>query len=143
MRLRTSAAIHAATALLCLAAGCDSAAVGAHPGPTAAATVTLDDRSPARTVTVTVGSTVDLVLHSTYWSALRSSAPHTLQPIGAAVTSAAPGCVPGQGCGTVTARFLAAAAGRVVLSATRTVCGEALPCAPGQRSFAVTVLITG
>ncbi|WP_042394591.1 hypothetical protein [Streptacidiphilus carbonis] len=141
MRPRAPATLLLITALLG-PAGCGSAGTGTHTAPTAAPTVTLDDRSSGRTVTIPAGGTVDLVLHSTYWSGPRSSAPDALQPLGTALTSPAPGCVPGQGCGTVTARFQARTTGRATLTATRTTCGEALLCTPAQRTFTATVLIT-
>lgn len=107
----------------------------------------LSEQADGGSVTVTAGATVRLVLHSTFWAAPRSSAPDRLAPVAAASSapSTGPGCRPGSGCGTVTADFLArgaATAATVRLTSTRTSCGEAVRCRPGQADFTVTVVIS-
>ncbi len=57
------------------------------------------------------------------------------------VTPATGHCVAGQGCGTVSATWTAVAAGTATVTAGRTVCGEALACGPGQRTYRVTVTV--
>ncbi|MFC6599119.1 hypothetical protein [Kitasatospora paranensis] len=122
-------------------AGSSPAAGSAGPA-TSPPTTTLDEQANHSTVTVKVGSTIRIVLHSTYWSAVTSSAPHLLAPTAAPSVSAASPCPPGGGCGTLTQTFLARAAGPVELTAQRTSCGEAKPCLPDQRTLAITVDIT-
>ncbi|WP_441247929.1 hypothetical protein [Kitasatospora sp. McL0602] len=143
----------AAVALTLLAlAGCGSTAtpqgptpsgVTASGGTSAPAVVTLDEHADRTTVDVAVGTVVRIDLHSTYWSGVTSSAPQLLQPVGAPSTSPSPGCHPGGGCGTVSSAFRAAAPGPAQLTAERTSCGEARPCAADQRTFTVTVRVTG
>ncbi|MGF1431571.1 hypothetical protein [Kitasatospora sp. LaBMicrA B282] len=110
--------------------------------PPAAVTLDLSDHADHATVRTTVGATVRVTLHSTYWSAASSSAPDVLAPSGSPTSVPSPGCVPGAGCGTVSTAFTARAAGTAVLTATRTTCGEALACAPDQRTYTVTVTVT-
>ena len=146
--------VPAITALLF--AGCSGA-----PGPLPAATVTVTPRpavSPTasskqditvsesddgRTLHVSVGQRVVLLLHSTYWMIDGSSDPAAIQPDGDATASPAPGCVPGAGCGTVSEVFVAVRPGVATLRASRTSCGEALACTDGQGSFAVSLTVTG
>ena len=66
-----------------------------------------------------------------------------LRPQGDPAYAPAPGCVPGGGCGTVTATYGAVHAGRVTVTANRTSCGEALRCSPEQGSFTVAVVVSG
>ncbi|MFG2905462.1 hypothetical protein ACGF13_10440 [Kitasatospora sp. NPDC048286] len=147
MNPRRPAALALAAALLSLT-GCASTGTGpstpattsATPGP---ATVTVDEHADRTTVRIAVGATLTLALHSTYWSAATSSAPEVLAADGAPSTAPSPSCRPGGGCGTVTAAFTARAAGTARLTATRTSCGEALNCPPGQRSYEVTVDVEG
>ncbi|MFR9791554.1 hypothetical protein ACL07V_23340 [Streptomyces sp. MB22_4] len=146
----------ASTALCCCAvlgtavlAGCGphGAARAAAPSATAGGrrTVTLDERADHTTVTVGVGTTVRVELHSTYWASFGSSAPRLLAPAGppSSAPSTGPSCHPGGGCGTDTADFVARAAGTADLTSSRTTCGEAEPCAPDRRTFTVTVEISG
>ncbi|MDH6123735.1 hypothetical protein [Kitasatospora sp. GP82] len=129
-------------ALLALA-GCASGTPSVAPPMTLAPTpVVLDETADRTTVRVAVGTGVRIDLHSTYWSAVTSSAPTVLRPSGAASTQAVPSCRPGSGCGAVTSDFVAAEAGSAVLTAQRTSCGEALACPPDSRSFTVTVQVT-
>lgn len=96
-------------------------------------------------VTVAVGTTISVVLHSTYWSAPASSNQRIVGPAGpATVTPASPGtCLPGIGCGTVTSIFVARAIGDAVLTAGRTVCGEALNCSGADKSWNVVIQVRG
>jgi hypothetical protein len=123
---------------LCVTAEGVSAAVAA-----ATATRSLNESANHRAVKVKRGTMLLVTLHSTYWSfqALSGSA---LRAKGKPVTVPAPmgTCVPGGGCGTVTARFVAHADGSATISASRTSCGEALLCQPSQRTFTVKVKVT-
>lgn len=96
------------------------------------------------TVTVHVGGGLRVDLDSTYWTILGSSDSAVLAPAGPVEhvgQGANSSCVPGAGCGSVAQTFTARAAGRAVVSAHRTICGEALACLPGKRTFTVTVIV--
>jgi len=112
--------------------------------PAHATAVQLSEGANQTTISVTRGSTITVVLRSTYW---------TIDPPGGPVLFAAgpqsyapgQGCgatVPGSGCGTVTLVVRAAAAGTAMLTANRTSCGEALRCTPDQSTWRVTVRVT-
>ncbi|MEV4561338.1 hypothetical protein AB0K51_30735 [Kitasatospora sp. NPDC049285] len=146
---KTTAALGCAALALVALTGCGSTATSA-PGTSAAGstaatagrTVALDESADRTRITVGPGTTVRVDLHSTYWSAVTSSAPDRLAPAGAPATSASPSCRPGAGCGTVTTAFTALAAGSARLTAQRTSCGEAKPCPPDQQTFTVDVEVT-
>ena len=115
------------------------------PVPTTApggAGLVLTDADNGRAVTASVGTHVTVVLASTYWIIDTTSGGPALRSDGPPVTDPRLAhCVPGQGCGTVTAPFTAVTSGTAVLSASRTVCGEALACSPAQRSYRVSVTV--
>ncbi|MFD7449137.1 hypothetical protein [Kitasatospora sp. NPDC059827] len=140
-------ALGCAAALLALT-GCGSTGASAPASPTALVTikpaaVTADEKANHTTVKATVGATVSVELQGTYWSAATSSAPEVLSPVGSPTTAPSPSCRPGGGCGTVITSFTARTAGTAHLTASRTVCGEALNCTPKQRGYDVTVEVTG
>ncbi|WP_370084951.1 hypothetical protein [Streptacidiphilus sp. MAP12-16] len=114
------------------------------PAPSPYSTLTLTEHATGTTVSIPVGDTVRLVLNSTYWAPPISSAPNVLSPVGRPMTAtgSGPGCHPGSGCGTVTARFVARTAGTARLTSSRTSCGEAMACTPAQATFTVTVVVT-
>jgi hypothetical protein len=118
-----------------------SGAASTPAGP--AATIDLAEADNGRTLAVSVGATVALVLHNTYWTVQGSSNPSVLAPLGQPVYSGAGSvkCIPGTGCGTVTATFKAVAQGHAIVSASRTSCGEVLPCTGGAGTFEVTVVV--
>src|SRR5207302_4854531 len=97
------------------------------------------------TVSLRTGGTLRVVLHSTYWQFDPASDPTVLRSTGDPTSSPDPpgSCVPGGGCGTVTATFQALRAGRAVVTAHRTSCGEALRCTGRQGSYTVTVVVSG
>jgi hypothetical protein len=107
--------------------------------------VALTEGDRGRVVTVAVGTTVSVVLHSTYWSPAMSSDQRVLAPSGApAVVPASPGtCLPGVGCGTVTSTFVARADGEARLTAGRTTCGEARACSSPDATWEVVIQVTG
>ncbi|MER5638374.1 hypothetical protein ABT095_15615 [Kitasatospora sp. NPDC002227] len=125
------------------------AAPSATAPTTAPAPVALDEHAEGTTVHVTVGTPVTVTLHSTYWSPPASSDLKLLIPtarVGGPMTAtptatATPTCHPGGGCGTVSATYYAHTPGTAQLTAHRTSCGEAKPCAPDQQNFTVTVVI--
>ena len=120
---------------------CGSATAGGK-GPSSRS-VTLSERNNGRIVTVARGTPLVLRLHRTYWRIRGSSNPAVVRQTGPQQTRAVlpPRCLPGMGCGTASAPFEALHAGRARLSATRTICGEALRCSPAQRRYAVVILV--
>jgi predicted secreted protein len=112
---------------------------------TVAHAVTATNTDNGHTITIANGGTLTVRLDSTYWrfgtntssAALRSAG----QPTVTAMPMTATNCVPGQGCGTVTAIFQAVAPGKAVVTATRTTCGEAMACTPAQAAYQLTVLV--
>lgn len=120
------------------------------PGPHVSASArssgsTVSEASNGKVITVRRGTTVTLVLHSTYWSIDGSSDPAVLDARRAQQHHPDPPgtCVPGVGCGTVSQQFNAHATGTAHLSASRTSCGEALACRQDQTHYDVTVRVTG
>ncbi|HEY2704356.1 MAG TPA: hypothetical protein VGL20_11750 [Candidatus Dormibacteraeota bacterium] len=107
--------------------------------------VTAADADNGKTITVRSGGRVTLKLASTYWTVRGSSDPKVLHQLGKTSTQPAkPGaCVPGQGCGTVTATFVAMHRGTADVTATRTTCGEAMLCSPAQGSYVIHVVVAG
>lgn len=107
----------------------------------------LDEHSNGRIVRVASGTVVTVVLHSTYWHFGPGPAGTVLAAMGPPSPSARPpggsSCMPGMGCGTVTAVFRAAASGTAVIRASRLSCGEALRCRASQGRFAVTIVVRG
>ncbi|MDH6114847.1 uncharacterized protein YceK [Kitasatospora sp. MAP12-15] len=137
---RTAAASFALLAL----AGCGSTATVTAGSPSTApspAVVALDEHANHTTVDVAVGATIRIDLHSTYWSGVTSSATQLVQPIYTPSSSLSPSCRPGGGCGTVSSSFVARTAGSAQLTSQRSSCGEAMPCAPDQRTFTVTIKV--
>src|SRR5262245_63684938 len=95
-----------------------------------------------RTVHISIGDRIRLVLGSAYWKIHDSSAPSVLQKVGPTTfVAAAQSCPPGVGCGSQRALFKALAPGRAILSAHRSACGEALQCTGGRDRFRLTVVV--
>jgi hypothetical protein len=138
----------AALATGCAAAGTPAPVTSSSPAPPPTDTIggkllVLDEHAKGKTVTATVGTSVELILHNSYWDINSSSNPKVLAEIGEPTQlPATPTCAAGMGCNPVQATFTAMTPGTAVLSASRTSCGEALLCAPGQRHFQVTVVVT-
>jgi hypothetical protein len=114
------------------------------PAPSRA-TIQVGDGDNGRTLTVPVGSTVTLVLASTYWQVQGSSDPAVLSLVTGPTASGAgmTACVPGAGCGTVTAVFGALASGKASITAARTTCGEAMRCTGSAGAYTVTLVVGG
>jgi hypothetical protein len=138
----------AATLLAVLVvAGCSSSGSGGNgSGGHTPSTVTVGDADNGYTIHVDVGDTLVVRLASTYWTyaparpaGLVQSAPPA---VASASTSAGSRCVPGQGCGTMTEKYVARATGQVTIAADRTSCGEALRCTAGAGSFRITLVIS-
>jgi hypothetical protein len=137
-------------AAVLLLAGCHSSSPGTAAGshgsgrtPGGARTVAASEPDNGDTITMAVGDMLVVMLHNTYWrfaalsqaAALRSTGPSSI------VTSKVTGCVPGQGCGTVRESFRAVTAGRVVVTASRTSCGEARRCTGAAGSYRLAVVV--
>ena len=142
----------AALAALVLAAGCagpqdaplagPTTAPGSPGQPSATTHVRLSEASRGRTVRVSVGDRLLLVLHNTYWRVDRPRG-DVLRQVGEQqdVPAGTGACRPGVGCGTVRVRFDAVGRGTQRLTASRTTCGEAMACPPGEGAFAVVVVV--
>jgi hypothetical protein len=132
--------------LAAIVVGAGLAACGGIPGtqsidPSAASTVTQADNG--RSVPMHVGQSLVVQLNNTYWMINGSSDPGVLAPQGSVQVASSPGgCVPGQGCGTVTANFRAIRAGHSLVTGSRRICGEVVLCRPDQRMFSVTVQVS-
>jgi hypothetical protein len=118
------------------------------PGATPAASTSnqqVNEADNGQTVTVTVGSFVTLQLGNTYWQVAASSDSAVLVlASGPTASGAGPSaCLPGMGCGTVTAVFRAVAPGSATVSASRTTCGEALLCTGSAGAYEVTIVVSG
>ena len=95
-----------------------------------------------RTVAVVPGVRLVVALDSTYWTFRPVAPAGVLRAVGPPqIVPRLSHCVPGQGCGTVTAEFLATGTGTATIEATRTSCGEALRCTPAQGDYRVQVLV--
>lgn len=113
--------------------------------PQVQVSVVLDEHANRTDVQVHVGSRVELLLHSDYWTIHGSSQPAVLEQNGPTLQlpRTPPNCAPGLGCNPLEALFTALRPGHAVINASRTTCGEALPCLPDQRTYTVTVTVTG
>ena len=100
------------------------------------------EQDNGKSVSLRTGESLTVILHNTYWNLTGSSDPTVLLQIGSAITSPDIGkCLPGVGCGTVTATFKAVGPGKAEVTASRTSCGEALRCSPDQSTFDLIVVI--
>jgi hypothetical protein len=112
--------------------------------------VTVDAAGQTRAVTLLVGQTLTVRVHSTYWQFHTPPNPAVLRSVGAPKVGPdtacpdspgrGPGVVPGSGCGTLSAAFVAAGRGTSSVRASRTTCGEALRCVPTQ-TYHLTVTV--
>jgi len=105
----------------------------------------VSDGSNGKTVHVTVGERVKLILSSTYWRVHGSSSNAVLAQSGRARLLPRPkSCpkIPGLGCVPFETTFTARAKGTAVITASRQTCGEALACQPPQEHFRVTVVVS-
>jgi hypothetical protein len=109
---------------------------------TAGSAATATGTDNGRTLTLKRGQWLQIVLASTYWHFQTSSNPAVLRLDGRPQVNPQPsGCVPGAGCGTATANYLALTAGSAVVTATRTSCGEAAGCTGTNGLFSLRVLV--
>jgi hypothetical protein len=102
--------------------------------------ILVTERQNKSTVTLHRGQQLRVVLHSTYWQFQKSSHPAVLRLVRPPKVRPRPsGCVPGGGCGTVAADYVATAVGSAIVSAERTSCGEAMGCTAATGDFTVHV----
>jgi hypothetical protein len=137
--LRFAACLALAVTTAC---GADAARSVAPTTPTPTA-LRLDERANHTTVSATVGTSVVVTLHSTYWSDLTGGTPDVLAAAGVSRVTPARTCVPGAGCGTVELALRAVRPGSANITARRTSCGEARLCDGDQGHYSVTVKISG
>jgi hypothetical protein len=132
----------AVAAVALLAAGCSQSATATAAGHPRV--VVARDNSNGKTMRVSVGERLDLILASDYWNVDPSSSPAVLRQDGATSYLARPSdcpTIPGLGCIPEQTSFTALAPGTVVITASRTSCGEAMACRPDQRHFRLTVIV--
>ena len=125
--------------------GCGTAASRAS-GPAAAGPtmIVVRDEANGTAVSARAGDRIELILSSSYWHVTGSSAPSVLRQDGSPVLLSRPrSCpeIPGLGCVPVRADFTALTDGKAAITASRSVCGEALPCEPDQTRFTVIVVV--
>jgi hypothetical protein len=142
-----------------LAAGCGTPTPGgagggggsgggqsSHHGPTARhhpAVLTERDGANGKTIRVSAGDKIKLVLGSSYWNVRGSSAPAVLRQNGPSVLlPVSHKCMPGVGCQGQRTLFTAVAPGTAVITAHRTTCGEAIRCVGSQGTFRLTVIVS-
>ena len=128
-----------ALALLFVVFGCASGGTS-HAATTPLPIVHASEKQDGGKVTLRLGQKLRVVLHSTYWELKPLSGPTVLRRIGEPVVNPKSGCVPGQGCGTVTVTYIAKAAGSAVVTAERTSCGEAMGCTGDAGRFTLMVV---
>ncbi len=97
----------------------------------------LTERDNHTTVTVPVGTRLDVTLASTYWS-LSSSSPAILRAVGA-TRYLRGACRPGAGCGSTQLTLLTRTVGTSDVAGLRTSCGEALRCTDATGRYLVHV----
>lgn len=139
-----AATVLAGTAPLGRTTGAGTPSASAAPGD-GQATVTATDADNGHRVNLAVGDRLVVVLASTYWHFTALDTTGILADQGPGVVAAsAPGhgCVPGAGCGTVTIRYVAVAAGQVTVAADRTVCGEAMRCTGTNGTYRLHVVVS-
>lgn len=103
--------------------------------------VEVTDADNGQTITVSIGTIVDVVFSADNWNIQPSSNPAVLAMSGGPVQHQTQ-CIPGGTCGTTTAEFVAKQTGTATISATRTYCGEAIRCQPSTDTRTVGVTVT-
>jgi hypothetical protein len=138
-----AAAVFAASIMA--TAGCGTAASRASsPVAGGPKVIVVRDNANGKTVPARAGDRIQLILSSSYWRVTGSSAPSVLRQNGPPLPLPRPSScadIPGLGCTPVRADFTALTDGKAVITASRTACGEALRCKPGQMQFTVVVIV--
>jgi hypothetical protein len=109
----------------------------------AAKTLAITESNNGRTVKASLGQSISITLHSTYWnvgavSHLKLVGDAQITPIMPGPSAPATCQHPGMGCGTIVWKYVATARGTSSFTATRDSCGEALQCTATQKKFKVT-----
>jgi hypothetical protein len=99
------------------------------------------DQSDGTTLALSVGQRLHVVLSSTYWTIAPSSNGVVLRERGQPTLSPNSNCVPGGGCGTAEATYVALATGHADVTATRTTCGEAMSCGTTPETYTLHVVV--
>jgi len=143
-----AAAVATAAAVLtgCASSGGSGTGAGGGTGggttssaPSPSHTVRLDSTDNGKRMSVPKGATVVVTLDNLYWHLSPVSSPALAHA--KVVVHPKKSRIPGMGTGTVVATYHAVAAGRAVVTANRTVCGEAMACSPAQSHFHVTLIV--
>lgn len=125
--------------IVLLAVGCASTATVTSPPVLVAR-----DSANGKTMRVSVGERLEVILASSYWQVDPSSAPAVLRQDGQTSLLPRPtDCpmIPGLGCVPQQTSYTALKTGTAVITASRTSCGEALRCGPNQSHFRLTVIV--
>jgi hypothetical protein len=139
-RLMTVAVAVCAVSVM-TSAGCGTAA---SRGAGGAGVIVVRDDANGKAVSARAGDRIELILSSSYWHVTGVSAPNVLRQDGPPVLLPRPGScpgIPGLGCTPVRADFTALTDGKAAITASRSACGEALRCQPGQTRFTVIVAV--
>lgn len=128
-----------AVAAIIAAAGCSGSSSTQVQSTPTAQRVVLTEHDNGRFIAVGQGARIEVDLHSTYWTLQPTSGP--LSPDGAPSVQPSHCTVPGTGCGTVVATYVAESAGTAQLHAHRDSCGEALRCTGNAGDWHVTVTV--
>jgi hypothetical protein len=107
----------------------------------------ISESGNSKTFSIKSGSTVEITLHSTFWSQklitnLRAIDAPTMTAIMPGPTAPANCQLPGMGCGTIVWKFTAIKKGKASFVATRTSCGEALRCTGKDGRFTFSLKVT-
>jgi hypothetical protein len=141
--LMAAAALTACTSSAARPAGPSgsSTSPGRSSSPTGQSLVATDAQNH-RTLLAHVGDRLRVQLGSTYWQfGPPSGVP--LRPAGRPSSASSGSCVPGGGCGFVVQVYDVVQPGTAYVTASRTSCGEARRCLPGERSYRLTVIVRG
>lgn len=125
-------------------AGTTTTTAATHSTVPAPLTVQLTDSDNGSTKRTVVGATLTVVLSSVYWMFGPAPADAVLQQVGDPTTTPAPAgtCVPGGGCGTVSATYKAVGPGDAQIRASRTTCGEGPACSGSAGSYSVEIVVS-
>lgn len=104
-------------------------------------TLTLTRIDNGKIVSMHTGNHVKVILDSTYWTVTHMLGPTLHEDGPTIVRPNIAHCVPGGGCGTVTANFTAVTVGVATIVADRTSCGEAIRCTGTEGTYRVTMRV--
>lgn len=108
--------------------------------PTPENSLQVNEKDNKTTLHVTVGATVDVILHSTYWQLAVPNAKILMPLMSEPTVTPDFNGVAGSGLGTVEMRYKVVAAGTATIDASRVSCGEALRCTGDQGTFQTTII---